>query len=99
MPFVRAGLSEGNVPTYNRSVTLGFVRRVLRRADLAGLAINWGQPPDKALREQTTIEAFWRFQFARNLAFTPSQQLLLNPAPNPNEGTIWVTGLRIRMTF
>lgn len=99
MPFARAGISEGNVPTYNKSFTLGFVRRALRRADLAGFAVNWGQPPEKKLREQTTIEAFWRFQFARNLALTPNVQLLLNPALNPTENTIWVTGLRIRMTF
>jgi len=51
------------------------------------------------LREQTSIEAFWNFQLAQNLAFTLRVQLLLNPAVNPHYGNVWVTGLRGRLTF
>ena len=69
------------------------------RSDVAGIGINWGDPPADALREQTSIEAFWNFQFAQNLAFTPSVQLLLDPALNPQNDKVWVTGLRGRLTF
>lgn len=99
MSFVRAGLSSGTAPIYNRSATIGFIRQFKFRSDLAGVGINWGDPPDSTLRDQTTIEAFWRFQFAQNLAFTPSVQYLINPALNTQDDSVWVFGLRTRLTF
>ncbi len=69
------------------------------RSDLIGLSANYGSPPDSSLRNQTTVETFWRIQFAQNLAITPSLQLLLNPALNPEDDQVWVYGLRIRLTF
>jgi porin len=99
MPFARAGWSSGSAPIYNESVTLGFIRKFAFRSDLVGIAVNWGDPPDDTLREQTTVEAFWRFQFSQNLAITPSFQLLIDPALNTNESEIWLVGLRIRLTL
>ncbi|MDA9982901.1 carbohydrate porin [Gammaproteobacteria bacterium] len=99
MPFVRAGWSEGAAPIYNKSATLGLIRQFVRRSDLVGLAVNWGRPPDGSLRDQTTIEAFWRFQFSQNLAITPSLQFLADPALNPDEDKVWVYSLRARLTF
>jgi len=99
MPFVRAGWSEGNAPIYNTSATVGFIRKFQFRSDLTGIGINWGDPPDDALSEQTTAEAFWRFQFAQNFAITPSVQLLLDPALNDEEDQVWVYSLRMRLTF
>jgi porin len=51
------------------------------------------------LSEQTTIEAFWNIQLAQNLAVTPDVQLLLDPALNPEESSVWVFGLQARLTF
>jgi porin len=64
-----------------------------------GLAANHGSPPDNSLKDQTTIEAFWRFQFSENLAITPSVQLILDPALNPVDDKVWVYGARFRLTF
>ena len=72
---------------------------VFYRSDLVGLSINKGSPPDNSLRDQTTIESFWRFQFAQNLAITPSVQLLIDPALNPEDDQVWVWGVRMRLTF
>ncbi|MHC4711900.1 MAG: carbohydrate porin [Planctomycetota bacterium] len=69
------------------------------RTDLTGLALNWGNPADSSLRDQTTAELFYRLQLAQNLAITPSVQLLIDPALNPDEDLIWVFGLRTRLTF
>jgi len=99
MPFARAGWSEGTTPIYNRSATLGMIRKFQFRSDVAGVGINWGDPPDDSLPNQTTVEAFWNFQFAQNLAFTPSVQLLIDPALNPQANQVWITGLRVRLTF
>jgi porin len=99
MPFVRAGFSDGGAPIYNTSATVGFIRRFAFRSDLAGIGINWGDPPASSLPEQITTEAFWRFQFAPNFAITPSVQWLIDPALNDEDDEVWVYGLRMRLTF
>ena len=99
MPFARLGFSKGSAPIYNESITLGMIRKFLYRSDLVGLAANHGSPPDSSLDDQTSIEAFWRFQFSANLAITPSVQLILDPALNPVDDKVWVWGARFRLTF
>ena len=99
MAFGRLGFSKGSAPIYNESVTLGFIRKFLYRSDLVGVAANHGSPPDDSLSDQTSIEAFWRFQFSENFAITPSVQLILDPALNPVDDEVWVWGVRTRLTF
>ena len=99
MAFARLGFSKSSAPIYNESVTLGFIRKFLYRSDLVSLAANHGSPPDDSLSDQTSIEAFWRFQFSENFAITPSVQLILDPALNPVDDEVWVWGARMRLTF
>jgi carbohydrate-selective porin OprB len=99
MPYARLGFSKGSAPIYNESVTVGLIRKFLYRSDVIGLSVNHGSTPDDSLRDQTTIEAFWRYQFSQGLAITPSVQLLLDPALNPGEDTVWVLGLRFRLNL
>jgi porin len=96
VPFVRAGLSDGaeQIKIYDKSASAGLIWRYAR-ADLIGLGLNWGETP--ADQEQTTLETFWRFQFAQNFAITPSVQYLINPVSNPAD--VWLLGLRMRLTF
>ena len=49
--------------------------------------------------DQTTLELFYRLQFARHLAITPSIQILGDPALNPEEDEITVISLRLRLTL
>lgn len=63
------------------------------------VAANWASAPDSTLSDQTTIEAFWRFQFSQGFAITPSLQLLIDPALNPVDDEVWVLGLRMRLAF
>jgi porin len=97
MPFARLGISKGSAPIYNESFTLGLIHKFQTRSDLVGISANYGSPPDNSLRNQTTIEAFWRFQFSQGLAITPSVQLLLDPALNSDSDSVWVWGLRFRL--
>ncbi len=98
MVFFRGGWSEGGAPLMNSTATAGAMRRVHKR-DLLGLGFNWGDPSDDALRDQYSTELFYRFQFSQNLAFTPSVQLIIDPALNPDEEQIWIFGLRMRLTL
>ena len=75
------------------------MRKFRRNADLLGLAVNWGRPPQADLDAQTTGEFFYRLQLSENLAITPSVQLLSDPALNPEDDTVWLGSLRIRLTL
>jgi porin len=99
MYFARAGWADGDAALMEESYTLGFMRKFRRNADLLGLAVNWGEPPQDELDAQTTGEFFYRLQLAENLAITPNIQLLKDPALNDQDDTVWVTGLRIRLTL
>ena len=51
------------------------------------------------LDDQYAFELFYRLQITRELAITPDIQLLINPALNPTEDSIFVLGLRGRLAF
>jgi len=98
MPFVRAGWSDGDAPLMNKTATVGLIHR-FHKSDLIGFGFNWGDPSSNALRDQYSSELFYRFQISQNLALTPSVQLLIDPALNPNEDRIWVVGMRARLAL
>ena len=65
---------------------------------MIGLGLNWGKPFG-GLRDQYTMEAFYRFQVAQNLAITPDFQAVMNPSLNPAEDLVLFFGIRARITF
>ncbi|MCW8331412.1 carbohydrate porin [Photobacterium sp. SDRW27] len=102
MPFFRLGFSQGNHDFYNRSATAGMLYKFKASGDLLGLAVNWGKFDEQAIRSrdsQTTAELFYRFQVSNNLAITPSVQYLVNPAYSSSVDSMWVTGVRARISF
>lgn len=99
MWFTRAGWADGDAALYDETYSLGFMRKFRRNADLVGMAVNWGQPPQDGLDAQITGEVFYRVQLSENLAITPSLQLLKDPALNHEEDAVWVSSLRLRLTL
>ena len=99
MPFFRVGWSEGGAPLMHRAATCGVLRYFACRGDLAGIGLSWEDPSDRSLPEQNSFEFFYRVQLAQNLAVTPSVQVLINPALNPNDDALTIFGLRGRLTF
>ena len=102
MPYIRLGWSDGAEENkfYDRSVTVGFLYSYRARSDAGGIAVNWGRLPEKynpGSPDQTTVEAFWRLQFAQNLEVTPSLQYLIDSASNPDD--VLLFSLRLRLTF
>jgi porin len=99
LPFARIGWSDGLAPEMQKTITLGLGHYFSIRTDIIGLAVNWGDPSDEALREQYTTELFYSFQYTQNFAITPSVQWLVDPALNPDEDNIWIFGLRVRLNL
>jgi porin len=103
IPFLRGGYTEDGGSLLQKSVSAGLGYQWIPGRDLVGIGFNWGQPNETTwgpgLRDQYTMELFWRWQLARQLAVTPDLQLLINPANNPDEDAIWVFGLRGRFAL
>lgn len=103
MPFVFGGVSDGDASIMKADLGagVGFGFKTAHRSarDVLGLGIAWGQPSNETQRDQYTSELFYRVQLIPHLALTPSVQMIYHPAKNPDEDTVWVVGLRARLTL
>ena len=97
--FSRTGQSRGEASLMRRSTTIGVGHIWKAYFDVFGWAVNYAEPTDQQLSDQTTMETFLKIQLAQNIAFTPSFQLLINPALNPQQDHIQIYGLRFRVTL
>jgi porin len=87
MPFLRGGYAKDGGSLLQKSISTGVGYQWIPGRDVLGL---------EGLQDQYTIELFWRWQLGSQLAVTPDLQLLINPANNPEESSIWVFGVRGR---
>jgi porin len=106
--FVRGGFAEDGGSLLEKSVSIGggYAPAGIATPGTGhqlGFGFNWGQPNDalfgSGVDDQYSIETYFRLQIAKELSITPDVQLLINPAFNPDEDTIWVFGLRARFTL
>lgn len=100
MVFLRGGKGSGAEANrlLEKNATVGIIAR-FHKSDLLGLAYNVGKPTGQVTTNQQVSELFYRLQFSQGIALTPSVQLLIDPANNPNEDQIWVAGIRARITL
>jgi len=102
LPFVRVGYTEESGSLLEKSATAGVGYQPVPMRGVIGFGFNWGKPNQTSFagaNDQYTTELFWRYQLTRELAITPSVQLLIDPALNPSEDQIWVFGLRARLAL
>lgn len=96
--FLRAGIAEGGVAPAEAGVVAGLgIHR--RSHDVFGVALGWGRPHEDGLRDQTTLEVFYRLQISQNVGITPDVEVLFDPSKNPNESVIGVFSLRLQLAF
>ena len=96
MPFVRAGYSKDGGSLLQKSLSAGFAFQPNPEFDLFGFGFNWGEPNESTfqpdLRDQYSMEAFYRFQLADHLAVTPDIQFLIHPALETEVDSICLMG-------
>lgn len=101
--FLRGGWAHEGGGPYEASVSSGFGYMSKPGGNLLGVGVNWGRPNSATfpldLNDQWTGEIFYRVQLAENFQITPSVQLLVNPALNPDQDLIALFGLRGRVVF
>ena len=105
MPFLRAGYADDGGSLLERSISvgLGWQPEPGPGRDVVGVGLNWGQPNadtfGPGLDDQWTGEMFYRFNLGKQLALTPSVQLVSNPALNPTDDFLAIFGLRTRLAL
>jgi hypothetical protein len=101
VPFLRYSFGDGGATPVRQTlaVGIGFEEVFGQNQDLGGLGFAWGQPEDSSLRDQYTIETFYRFHLTPYTRLTPDIQVIINPSRAPEIGTEWVFGLRLRTIF
>ncbi len=103
LAWLRGGWADGGGGAYEASISTGFAYLNKPGGNLLGVGLNWGRPNSDTvpldLDDQWTGEAFYRVQLTENIQITPSVQLLVDPALNPDEDFIALFGLRARLTF
>ena len=75
----------------------------VKKGDVLGVGFNWSRPAEDdfgpGLDDQYTAEIYYRLQVLKVLTVTPDVQLIIDPAFNPQESSIWVFGLRARLAL
>ncbi|CAM4152884.1 carbohydrate porin [Vibrio neonatus] len=100
MPFVRGGVSSGDVALYNKSISAGVGYFGLGSAkNNLGVAVNWSETNDVFdNKDQFTAEIYYNMQFGDHFQLTPDVQFINNPALS-SEDTALVVGVRGRVFF
>lgn len=103
LPFVRGGFADGGGAIVDRSVSAGVGCLLNERRDYFGIGLNWGRPPREAAgenpRNQYTIETYYRAQVVPHLLVVPSAQFVIDPALDRTKDSLWILGIKLRVTF
>ena len=101
--FIRAGYAHDGGSLLEKSLSTGFAYQTVPGGKQLGVAYNYGVPNDSTLGpgldRQHTLEVFYRIQLWKEIAITPNLQYIRDPALNPEDDTLWVFGLRLRLAF
>jgi porin len=103
VPFVRAGWSDGGGGALaERSISGGFSWRMAFQ-DWLTVGVGLNKPSEIShgadLGTEKVLEASYLWQLTANASLTPDLQLTLDPATNPEKSTIWIAGIRLRITL
>ncbi|MGF1719172.1 carbohydrate porin [Vibrio kyushuensis] len=104
MPFVRGGVSEGDVALYDKSISAGFGYFGLGSPkNNLGFAVNWAETNSDTLQafmdageDQIAMELYYNMQLTDYLQITPDIQYIKDPALS-SESSAWVFGIRARV--
>jgi len=100
--FVRAGVGEPAVTPVQSFVSAGIAleQPFGRPRDEMALGVAWSRPsPGVGQRNETLIEAYYRFALSPALSLTPDVQVVIDPTLNPAARDSVVLGLRLHLSL
>jgi len=103
LPFLRFGHSDGGGGVLAENALSGGFEFSTFPNQTWALGLGWSEPSRKTfgedLRNETVLETSYRIQLFQSLSVMPNTQVIINPARNPDQDTIWVLGLRATITL
>ena len=107
MPFLRVGDSDGGGGALlEKTVTAGLGIYYAETNELFGVGLSYGEASEDPvggfgsnLDPQYTAEVFYRFQLSQHFAITPDLQWIIDPVLNPDEDSIYIAGVRARLSL
>ena len=102
-PFVRFGHSDGGGGVAAEDAFSAGLEITRQFDQIWTLGAGWAKPSEKTfgpgLDNETVLETSYKFQLSKNFSLTPDVQLILNPANDPSESSLWVFGVRFILTM
>lgn len=103
-PFVRYGYTDSgaNGPTpvkYMANAGLVIDGIFGQANDRIGVGYTWSDPADRALDDQSTIDAYYRVQMTPEIQVGPTLEVIFDPVRNPDKDTVFVWGIRARIAL
>ena len=92
------GYTKDSGSLLETSLSAGVGYQPVPMRGVIGAGVNWGKP-NGFDRDQYSTEIFWRYQFTRELAITPSLQYIKNPALDPSQDNLIAFGVRVRVAL
>ena len=103
MPFGRGGYADDGGTLMQKSVSVGFAYQEIAGRDVLGVGLNWGEVNENTfapgLKDQKSLEVYYRFQLTEQFALTPDIQYIKDPPLNPTADSLWIVGLRARLAL
>jgi porin len=100
--FFRAGVGDPAVTPVRAFASAGVALQgpFGRTQDRMAIGIAWSDAsPGAGARDETLIEAYYRFALSPALSLTPDLQLVVDPALDPDAQDTVVLGLRLHLTL
>ena len=63
------------------------------------MGLGWAEPADRSLRDEYVVEAGYKMALTPQLSVMPDIQVVIDPAENPTEDSLWLFSLRTILTF
>ena len=102
-PFFRFTYTKDAGSLLQTALATGIGYQPVPGSHLLAGAYSWGKPNettwDPGLESQHLFEVFYRIQLSKRLAVTPDIQWIINPELNEDQSSIFVWGIRSRISL
>ena len=103
LSFVRFGHADGGDGIAAADAIRAGVQFTQSFDEIWTVGIGWANPSSSTfgpgLDDEKVFETSYKFQLSQNFSLMPDVQLVLNPANDPGESSVWVVGLRAMITL
>lgn len=98
--FLRYGGNDGGINSIRHLLAVGFsfLTPFGRPNDQAGIGVSFTHPSSNDLRDEYSVEAYYRLQLTEGIELSPDAQVIFDPSAG-SQDVVGVFGLRLRLLY